>query len=360
MVKNKSLEQLIRTNTPVIHAPEEFQDTIQKLAEEYVDRYACYNMSKCSTGHNDLVKFVRNRLENLTVRALVDCDISKPNEVKSLLRSNCMMTADEERAIIEAYKAQNSDASTYIIIFFSFKVKDFMKKMHLIGTSVESDVYDDLQCFLFEMVSDFDTDRQEYGGLTLKYCNSKMVTRYREWQGKNDIVNYKRAKATSLSILNRKVTDEDARKLSYKQIAQKYAYTIDPETGERKKATYISEDDVRLYFMMKKKTSLDTTVNDDEGSTIADTASDSKSDFTTSSINSIAMYHECSKRGLSENQVNEILSVILDVVNKNHKAGGGIRKLSQRIIRETAAQTPYKTSDFNNVLMIFAECAGRD
>ena len=72
------------------------------------------------------------------------------------------------------------------------------------------------------------------------------------------------------------------------------------------------------------------------------------------------MYHECSKRGLSENQVNEILSVILDVVNKNCKAGGGIRKLSQRVIRETAAQTPYKTSDFNDVLMIFAECAGRD
>lgn len=53
-------------------------------------------------------------------------DIS--NEVKSLLRSNCTMTADEERAIIEAYKAQNSYASTYI----SFASSEYYVKSSLV------------------------------------------------------------------------------------------------------------------------------------------------------------------------------------------------------------------------------------
>lgn len=217
------LEIATRTNKPVILAPEEFQSELDKVATRYINLYARRYTANEVVGMMELQKIVKNRFENLTVAGLADGSISKPADVQTLLNGNAMMEPIEERAIIEAYHSGVNEAMTYIYIFFSFKVYDYMHTSKRFGNKNEAEMYDALQTYLYTIVEKFNFNIIKNGGLSTKYYNQMMCDYVREqFEGKeNSFFTYGRRQVTDLNKV-RQIAAEDWKTLSIEEISKKY------------------------------------------------------------------------------------------------------------------------------------------
>ena len=217
------LQIATKTNKPSVAAPVEFQPELDKVATRYINLYARRYTPHDVVGIMELLGIVRNRFENLAVEGLLDGSISQPADVQTLLRGNAMMEALEEKAIIEAYHSGVSEAMTYVYIFFSFKVYDYMSSSKRFGNKNEAEMYDALQTYLYTIVQDFDFSIIKNGGLSTKYYKQKMCDYVREhFEGKEtSFFTCNRRQVTDLNKA-RQIAAEDWKTLSIEEISKKH------------------------------------------------------------------------------------------------------------------------------------------
>lgn len=342
---NAELAIAVKTNSPVVSAPEEFQSEITKVATKYINLYARRYTDKEVCGLMELVSIVRNRFENLAVEALAAGTISTPADVATLLKGNAMMKALEEKAIIEAYHNGVENAPLYVYIFFSFKVYDFMKSSKLLGTNNEQDMYCSLQTYLYTIVEKFDFEKIKNGGLSTKYYRQLMCDYVREVLiGKNySLFALNRRQIADLHKAQR-ITQQDSRTLSYDELAKKYG---------------IAKIAVSLHFVIMSTVRLDSAVVNDEGETSDNynNFSDNKNVFEVVEIpvQYTQMFAALEKKSIEEAAAKSVLAALLAYSDQSEKERGYIKKASQRIYKNIANEVGVSLSVVETVIHTFGE-----
>lgn len=336
-----------RTNTPVINAPQEYQNKITEVAKKYLNNYMLRYTDKDVVGLSDLLPIVRNRFENLTVEGIQNGTINNVSDVNNLLRGNAMLEALEEKAIIEAYHAGVPEATLYLQIFFSFKVFDFMKQVNLLLNDGAQDIFSSLQAYLYELVDDFDFDKIAHGGLPKKYYRQKMYDYYRDKIVKQtSLLSYNRRQAYDLSKA-RKITESDSRTKTLTQLSQDY--------GVPKSA-------ILIHFMTANTVYLDVEKNNrDDGETTSqhESIEDIKNDF------DVIEKSECMKQMVRDlEQLNikrsTTTAVLAAIISYTYSATGTtkqgrIKKMSQPVYREIADSLQVPVRTVNEVVNKFVE-----
>lgn len=345
---NVELATATRTNTPVINAPQEYQNKITEVAKKYLYNYML-RYSKDIIGIQEPLMIVRNRIENLLVEGLEKGTINTISNVNDLLRSNCMLEPSEEKAIIEAYHNGVPEAGIFIQIFFTFKIFDYMKTTHLIGLDNDQDVYCSLQAYLFELVKEFDFEKIAHGGLPRSFYNFKFRDYYRDQiVGKqSSLLSYNRRQAYDLSKA-RKITESDSRTKTLAQLSQEY--------GVPKSA-------IMNHFIISNPAYLDVERTRDDGETTSllhESIEDTRNDFADDIERS-----ECMKQMMSDlEQLNikrsTTTAVLAAIISYTYSATGTtkqgrIKKMSQPVYREIADSLQVPVRTVNEVVNKFVE-----
>lgn len=335
----KDLVTATRTNTPMINAPQEYQNKITDVAKKYLYNYMV-RYAKDIIGLSEPLMIVRNRIENLLVEGIEKGTINTISDVNGLIRSNCMLEPSEEKAIIEAYHNGVPEATMYIQVFFSFKVYDYMKNAHLFGLSNEEDTYCSLTAYLFELVKEFDFEKIAHGGLPRSFYNFKFRDYYRDQiVGKqSSLISYNRRQAQDLSKA-RKITESDGRTKTLTQLSQEYD---------------IPKSAIMTHFMLSNPVYLDVEHARDDGETVSihESIEDTRDEFDGIEKS------ECMKQMMSEldEQLNiqrsTTTAVLAAIISYTYSSAGStkngrIKKLSQPAYREIAdsLQVPVRTVD---------------
>lgn len=345
---NAELAIAVKTNSPVISAPAEFQSEITKVATKYINLYARRYTDREVCGLMELVSIVRNRFENLAVEGLADGTISKPADVSNLLQGNAMMQPEEEKAIIEAYHNGVENAALYVYIFFSFKVYDFMASSRLFGTSNEQDMYSSLQAYLYTIVEKFDFDKIQNGGLSKSYYRQLMCDYVREVLiGKNySLFSLNRRQVSDLHKAQQ-ITEHDANTLSYDGLAKKY------------NTTKVA---VALYFTIKGTVHLDSAVTNEEGDrsdnyqNFADTRTRNDFKEVEVPIEYANMYASLERDGVKAEVAKSILAALLSYADRSKAERGYTKKASKRVYKDIASAVSVPLSTVEHVVDVFSEC----
>lgn len=336
-----------RTNTPVINAPQEYQNKITEVAKKYLNNYMLRYTDKDVVGLSELLPIVRNRMENLTVEGIQNKTINNVSDVNNLLRSNAMLEALEEKAIIEAFHNEVPEATLYVQIFFTYKTIDFMRQTNLLLNDNAQDIFSSLQAYLYELVDDFDFDKIAHGGLPKKYYRQKMYDYYRDKIVKQtSLLSYNRRQAYDLSKA-RKITESDSRTKTLTQLSQEY--------GVPKSA-------ILIHFMTANTVYLDVEKNNrDDGETTSqhESIEDIKNNY--DDIEKA----ECMKQMMSDLEQMNIkrsttTAVLAAIISYTYSSNGTtkqgrIKKMSQPVYREIADSLQVPVRTVNEVVNKFVE-----
>lgn len=345
ILSNSELAIATRTNTPIISAPAEFQPEITKVATKYINLYARRYTDREVCGMIELLDIVRNRFENLAVEGLDAGSISKPADVSTLLKGNAMMEVLEEKAIIEAYHNGVENAALYIYLFFSFKVYDFMSSSKLFGTNNEQDMYSSLQTYLYTIVEKFDFNIIKKGGLSTKYYRQAMLDYVREVLiGKNySLFALNRRQVADLHKAQR-ITPQDARTLSYEELAKKYG---------------ITKVAVSLHFIIMSTVHLDSAVVNGEGekSDNYENFSDGKDVFKSVEIpvEYALLYTSLERDGIERAVAKSVLAALLAYSDHSRAERGYTKKASQRVYKNIANEVQVPLTVVETVIHTYGE-----
>lgn len=337
---NVELATATRTNTPIISAPQEYQNKITEVAKTYIRRYACRYISKEVIGLSELLPIVRNRFENLTVEGIQNGTIKNVSDVNNLLRGNAMLEALEEKAIIEAFHNEVPEATLYVQIFFSFKVFDFMKQVNLLLNDGAQDIFSSLQAYLYELVDDFDFEKIAHGGLSKKYYRQKMYDYYRDQIVKQtSMLKINRRQAYDLSKA-RKITESDSRTKTLAQLSQEYD---------------IPKSAIMLHFMISNPIHLDADVShnrgDGETTNMHENIEDTRNEFDSIEKSECMnqMIRDLEQLNIKRATTTAVLASIIAYTysSTGTTKQGRIKKMSQPVYREIAdsLQVPVRTVD---------------
>lgn len=172
------LEFTLSTYAPFEQLPENLALEIKSQARKFVNKNVLFDVAddlKCDLSNTEFHKIVINRITNLALNKIVNCERVNAEVIHELFSCNLSLSREEERAIIDACRAGVKEASLYIRVFYAVRVIGYMKQHHLAHSKNAKDIFAEfIDVAMSEIISNFDETKMVTGGLTVDYFYYQM------------------------------------------------------------------------------------------------------------------------------------------------------------------------------------------
>lgn len=259
-----TLDGILKMYTPIIKAPEEYQNCITYYVNNtfnkkiiHLDKGAisvqfsnknvndALSFLRLTEHNSDIYIKMRNRVENNLVDKLASAYNQKIeytyNTIKNMVEHCLYLNDMEETALLNAYKENPSDISSYIYFFYSLKIWPTYNYLNY-------DMYKELQLSMFTIIDKYNGNINKYKPMPGKYFMFNVLDNYLQIVSKYNGYNVNSNIMRDFRKIS-KISDVEWKKLNYKELAQKYN---------------ISKNNIKIYQYIKTTVNLDEIINNNE------------------------------------------------------------------------------------------------
>ena len=261
----KTLDGILKMYTPIIKAPEEYQNCITSYVNITFNKKIIHpdkgdiNKQFSNTNVSEALSFVtsveynsdiyikiRNRVENNLVSKLARAYNQKieytHKTVKNMIEQCLYLNDMEETALLNTYKENPSDIiSSYIYFFYSLKIWPTYNYLNY-------DMYKELQLSMFTIIDKYNGNINKYKPMPSKYFMFNMLDNYLQIISKYNGYNVNSNIMREFKKIS-KISDVEWNKFNYKDLAKKYN---------------VSKNNLFIYQYVRTTASIDEIINYNE------------------------------------------------------------------------------------------------